>query len=64
MTVIVNALLMLALFITTGNMVKAQYCAGPCEVTTGADPVSVNPKYTLSDGVVTKLFSLLLHAPY
>jgi len=42
------------LFLLTGiASVEAQHCGGPCEVPRGADPVSANSTYTLSQGVET-----------
>ena len=33
------------------DAVEGQHCGGPCEVPRGVDPVSTNPRYSLSEGI-------------
>jgi len=40
-----------AAFLLSLSIAVAQHCGGPCEMTAVADPVSPNPRYTLSPGV-------------
>ncbi len=43
------AIVLLGVFI--GDSALGQHCGGPCEVPRGADPVSANSKYTLTEGI-------------
>ena len=39
-----------ATFLLLTSVAVSQHCGGPCEVPRGADPVSPNPRYTLTEG--------------
>ena len=51
MAIKVSSLAFVLLLCAITNRVEAQHCGGPCEVPRGADPVSSNPRYTLSMGI-------------
>ena len=46
-----NPIILLIMLLARTANVTAQHCGGPCEVPRGADPVSPNPMYTLSEGI-------------
>jgi hypothetical protein len=46
-----QSLAIMFFFLIGAGSVEGQHCGGPCEVPRGVDPVSTNPRYTLSEGI-------------